>query len=286
MIEGLNAMERLGHMMTNKNSRICAEFDMEAVPKSFREKFQTEDLCDEIVYEYAVSYLQIIESVPAVKIVAKERGSLYWHIAELAKQLGFFVICEIEQEEVGYIMENKTKVIAENKMIDAVIININLDDNDNSQIHHFLELLKETEKAAFIKVKEVQKKPKKTWWKVLSRKKEETLRQHFSHIQGIDKMCYDEMGKPTYSMIGVAIQKEQDYEFLTTYTFSLICNYEEEKLGEVVKLFDGEGQGALAVIRFANKTQEDWEEELLKEVTQKNERLNNAINEFYGIEEI
>lgn len=286
MIEGLNSMERLGHMMTNKNSRICAEFDMDAVPKSFREKFHTEDLCDEIVYEYAVSYLQIIESVPAVKIVAKERGSLYWHIAELAKQLGFFVICEVEQEEVGYIMENKTKVIAENKVIDAVIININLDDNDNSQILHFLELLKETEKAAFIKVKETQKKPKKRWWKVLSRKKEETLRQKFSHLQDIERICYDENGKPTYSMVGVAVEKEQDYEFLSTYTFSLICNYEEEKLGEVVKLFDGEGQGALAVVNFANKTQEDWEEALLKEVMQKNERLNNAINEFYGIEEI
>ena len=147
--------------MTNKNSRICAEFDMDAVPKSFREKFNT-DLCDEIVYEYAVSYFQIIaNTIPAVKIVAKERGRLYWHIAELAKQLGFFVICEIEQEEVGYIMESKTKVIAENKTIDAVIININLDDSDNSQILHFLKLLKETEKAAFIKVKEVKKKTKK-----------------------------------------------------------------------------------------------------------------------------
>ena len=82
MIEGLNAMERLGHIMTNKNSRICAEFDMDAVPKSFREKFNT-DLCDEIVYEYAVSYFQIIaNTIPAVKIVAKERGRLYWHIAE------------------------------------------------------------------------------------------------------------------------------------------------------------------------------------------------------------
>lgn len=284
MIEGLNAMERLGHIMKNKNSRICAEFDMDAVPKSFREKFNT-DLCDEIVYEYAVSYFQIIaNTIPAVKIVAKERGSLYWHIAELAKYLGFFVICEIEQEEVGYIMENKTKVVVENSLIDAVIININLDDNDNSQILHFLELLKETEKAAFIKVKEVKKKTKNIWWKVFQKKKEETLRQYFSHLQ-IEKMCYDEMGKLTYSMVGVAIEKQQDYEFISTYTFSLICNYEEEKLGEVVNLFDGEGQGALAVINFANKTQEDWEEALAKEVIKKNKRLNDAINEFYGREE-
>ena len=98
-------------------------------------------------------------------------------------------------------------------------------------------------------------------------------------------MCYDEMGKLTYSMVGVAIEKQQDYEFISTYTFSLICNYEEEKLGEVVNLFDGEGQGALAVINFANKTQEDWEEALAKEVIKKNKRLNDAINEFYGREE-
>ena len=138
MLEGLNAMERLGHMIINKNSRICTEINIDAV----QEKFNDENLCDEIVYEYAVSYLQMIaDIIPAVKIMAKERNGLYWRIAELAKRLGLFVICEIDQEEVGYILENKTKIIAENGIIDAVIINIT-SDNDELQILQFLKLLK------------------------------------------------------------------------------------------------------------------------------------------------
>lgn len=285
MIEGLNVMERLGHMMTNKNSRICVEFNIDAIPKSFREKFNTEDLRDEIVYEYAVSYLQIIaDIVPAVKIVAKERNSIYWHIAELAKKLGLFVICEIEQEEVSYIIENKTKMVAENRGIDAVIINIDLNDNDNLEILHFLEILKEAKKGVFVRVKEVQKNSKNRWWKVFSKRAQKTLRQQFSPLQNIEKVCYDEMGRPTYSMVGVCIETQRDYEFLNTYTFSLIFNH-GEKINEIGRLFDGEGQGALVVINFANNMQENWAEALVKEVTQKNKRLNNAINEFYEIEE-
>ena len=86
-------------------------------------------------------------------------------------------------------------------------------------------------------------------------------------------------------MVGVAILKQEDYDFLSTYTFSLICNYEEEKIDKVVSLFDGDRQGALVVINFDYNTQEDWKEELLKEVRKKNEILNNAINDFYGIED-
>ncbi len=286
MIEGLNAMERLGYMMANKNSRICAEFDIDSAPKSFREKFQAEELCDEIVYEYAVSYFQIIQNnIPAVKIVAKERGSLYWHIAELAKELGFFVICEIGQEELGYIIENKTKIIAENKIVDAVIINVNLYDNDKLQILQFLELLKKSEKGAFIKARDEQKKSKKRWLKVFAKKEEKTLREQFSKLQTIEQIGHDENGQPTYSMVGVAITREVDHELLHPYTFSLVCNYEEKKLNEVVHLFDGQGQGALILINFNSTEQENWSEAILEEVIQKSKRINNAINEFYGIED-
>lgn len=287
MIAGVNAMERLGSIITNKNSRICADFDIDAAKKSFQEKFYIENECNEIVYEYAVSYLQIIaEIISAVKITSKERNSLYWRIAEVAKKLGLFVICEIEQEELGYILENTTKVVAENRIIDAVIINIDLEDNDNDQrIFQFLELLKKAKKAAFIKVKEGREKPKRRWWELFSKKTEKTPRQHFSNLQSVEPIGHDEIGRPTYLMVGVAILRQEDYDFLSTYTFSLICNYEEEKIDEVVSLFDGDRQGALVVINFAYNTQEDWKEALLKEVTQKNERLNNAINEFYGIED-
>ncbi len=287
MIAGVNAMERLGSIITNKNSRICADFDIDAAKKSFQEKFYIENECNEIVYEYAVSYLQIIaEIISAVKITSKERNSLYWRIAEVAKKLGLFVICEIEQEELGYILENTTKIVAENRIIDAVIINIDLEDNNNDQkIFQFLGLLKKAKKAVFIKVKEGQEKPKRRWWELFSKKKEKTPRQHFSNLQSVEPIGHDEIGRPTYLMVGVAILKQEDYDFLSTYTFSLICNYEEEKIDKVVSLFDGDRQGALVVINFDYNTQEDWKEELLKEVTQKNERLNNAINEFYGIED-
>ena len=176
MIAGVNAMERLGSIITNKNSRICADFDIDAAKKSFQEKFYIENECNEIVYEYAVSYLQIIaEIISAVKITSKERNSLYWRIAEVAKKLGLFVICEIEQEELGYILENTTKVVAENRIIDAVIINIDLEDNNNDQkIFQFLGLLKKAKKAVFIKVKEGQEKPKRRWWELFSKKKEKT----------------------------------------------------------------------------------------------------------------
>lgn len=39
MIAGVNAMERLGSIITNKNSRICADFDIDAEKNPFKKNF-------------------------------------------------------------------------------------------------------------------------------------------------------------------------------------------------------------------------------------------------------
>lgn len=282
MLERANAMQRLNHSIEEKNSRICAILDIDA------KRLNSE----EITYEYWAAYLQsIADIVPAVKINMDERKKLYWDIVELAKVLGFFVIGEIKEEEIGYIMENKTKAIVENHTIDAIVIDVDIH-KELAEIEQFLKCLKANGKGAFISIRDHEEEEAKRWQiiKRIKKRKRISSREKFFEIQHkIDRSCYAEDGKPDYLMVGIAILRSEHIPIMNTDTFSLIYNYEEEKNNDIVTIFDGNGLGALITINFTKDcsatcySEENWGE-IRSKVIEKRDEINSAINEYYGIE--
>ena len=91
---------------------------------------------------------------------------------------------------------------------------------------------------------------------------------------------------PTYISVGLYITEKQDYQMLNPYIFSLISL--EQGIEEVVSIIDREGQGALILINLAKScifSEKNWAEIVRQEVVQKNTKINDDINEFYGIED-
>lgn len=277
MLKGANAMQRLNDYIKEKDSRICVVLNLDAdIPKAFKERLNTSrEVSDEIIYEYFTTYLQeIVDIVPAVKIIKAEKNKLYWNIMEAAKALGFFVIAEVEQEDIGYIMENKTKLIIENSSLDAVVLKIDLYEK-LKEAGQFLKLLKKEEKGAFISARKMQNERKKKRIRIFAKPKDDSIRSLFSELQhDVDQDYYDSNGEPTYLMIGVAVLEPEQIQMVSAYNFTL---YEEERnIEDIVNIFDGYGLGMLVEVK--TPILEEARQELLK----KKENINTAINEFYG----
>lgn len=280
MLKGANAMQRLNDCIKEKDSRICVVLNLDAdIPKAFKERFTTSrEVSDEIIYEYFITYLQeVVDIVPAVKIIKNEKNRLYWDIMEVAKVLGFFVITEVEQEDIGYIMENKTKLIIENRSLDAVVLKIDLYEK-LKEAEQFLKLLKKEEKGAFISARKMQNERKKKKIRIFAKPKDDSMRSMFSKLQhAVDQDYYDSNGVPSYLMVGVAVLEPEQIHLINTYSFTL---YEEEwKIADIVNIFDGEGLGMLVEVENTNI------EEVRQELLKKKEEINTAINKFYGRED-
>lgn len=277
MLKGANAMQRLNDYIKEKDSRICVVLNLDAdIPKAFKERLTTSrEVSDEIIYEYFTTYLQeIVDIVPAVKIIKAEKNKLYWNIMEAAKALGFFVIAEVEQEDIGYIMENKTKLIIENSSLDAVVLKIDLYEK-LKETEQFLKLLKKEEKGAFISARKMQNERKKKKIRIFAKPKDDSIRSLFLELQhDVDRDYYDSNGEPTYLMIGVAVLEPEQIQMVSAYNFTL---YEEERnIEDIVNIFDGDGLGMLIEVKTQNL------EETRQELLEKKEKINTAINEFYG----
>ncbi len=279
MFEG-NAMERINNHIKSKNSRICVVLNIDSdIPKMDS---------DEVTYEYLSAYLQVIAGiVPAVKIISKEKDRpLYWNIVEVAKSLGLLVICEIKEEEIGYIMDIGVKRIIEK--IDAVIIETNLGDK-LEVVEQFIKLLKLEGKAAFISPMGQQENKKTKWWRRIFKEKKITTKELFLKLYNKFGFCYDENAKLTYIVAGLVITKLENKELLNPYIFA-ICDYEEkidDIVDDIVNIADGEGLGLLITSNLNINIEQGqaWEENVKLELIRENEIINNAINQFYGIED-
>lgn len=283
-----NAMERLNESIKSKNSRICAVLNIDNIPEFFKNKFEQES--DELIYEYAIAYLQAIaQNIPAVKITGKEKGKVYWDIVEAARHLGFFVICEIMQEDIqfGYILESQTKIMIEN--IDAVIINMDL--GDNLEIERFIKLLKEKQKAAFINIrnsKTQEESNKKVKWSLFKKKAPVVItpREAFNKLKNnVERICYDQNGNPTYVMIGLVITKPDQIDILTPYNYAIFD--EHEQMSVIASVAPKDGLGVLVTTNLypEHTTPEDFFKHIMKKAKEDTDKINNAINEFYGIED-
>lgn len=282
----VNAMDRLSSFIKLKNSRICGVLDIDNIPDFFKDNFSSEQ--SEVVYEYAITYLQAIaENVPAVKIIAKEKEKLYWDIVEAAKYLGLFVICEVHQEEIefSYILESRTKMIIEN--VDAVIIDL----SDNLEIERFIKLLKEKKKGVFINIRnnETQEESKKKTKRRLFTKKAPKItnspKDSFFRLSNkIERNCYDQNGELTYLMIGLVIMRPDQKYILTPYNYAMIND--EIETEDIVSIADADGMGILVTNDlYPEHSTDDFFEQIRQEARKKTEKINNAINKFYGIEE-
>lgn len=292
-----NAMERLNNCIKEKSSRICAELDIgdESIPKSFKEKFTSETGSDEIVYEYFVTYLQaIVDIVPAVKVTMKkkEMEKVYWRVVEVAKTMGFFVISQINQEDIGYVIDNNIKFIIENNILDSIIVSMDIYEDLNN-IETFFKLLKENGKGAFIKLRRIDKEPVKQKWKIISRirrKREPSINELFFNLQSnVDSSCVQE---DEYLMVGIETISLEHLNIANTDTFVLVSNYEEEQLDEIANAFDANGLGALITMNLADAytkdylgvlyTEKTWAEAARTEAIRQREKINNAIDKIYG----
>lgn len=292
-----NAMERLNDCIKKKNSRICAELniDDESIPKTFKEKFTSETLCDEIAYEYFVTYLQaIVDIVPAVKIILKkkEMENVYWHVAEVSKAMGFFVISQISQEDIGYVIDNNIKNIIESDVLDSMIISMDIYGEIN-KVKTFLKLLKENGKGAFINLRRTYKEKEKQKWRIITRirrKREPNANELFFEMQcNID---LDYVQGEEYSMIGIETMNIENCNIGNTDTFVLVSNYEQDQYDEIANAFDGNGLGALITMNLADAytkdylgviyTEKTWAEAARTEAMRHKEKINTAIGKFYG----
>lgn len=162
----MNAMERLNQLVMEKGPLLAGlDPDLnkildlnEKMGTICRDDYEDEyDFYEEVLKTYCCNYIDaVIDQVAAIKIniaffEAYGLEHVFWSVAEIAKQVGLYVIADVKRADIG----NTSKQYAEaflfkSSYIDAITINPYF---GTDGVKPFLDMAKENNKAVFVLVK-------------------------------------------------------------------------------------------------------------------------------------